>query len=137
MRWQEVPPTYSNALDEGFSTFEVEYSGIGGWRMVRSLFEGALEDKAEAMGLEYNGEIEMDTGDLLLAERDNDIDGYIAVLYQDIYDARRPIAKAPLQDHNNFRHKYTGSHNPDEIGIPGDTSFVDIDGTNLRYMLGD
>ncbi len=135
MRWQQVPPTYSDALDEGFSTFEVEYSGIGGWGKVRSLFEGALEEKAEAIGLEYNGELELDTGEILLAERDNDIEGYVAVLYKDVYDARRPVAKAPLQKHENFRNEYTGSHKPDEVGIPGNTAFVDVDGTNLRYIL--
>lgn len=135
MRWREVPSTYSDALDEGFSTFEVEYNGIGGWRKVRSLFEGALEEKAETMGLNYDSGIELDTGELLLSERDNGIEGYVAVLYKDTYDARRPVAKAPLQKHENFRNEYTGSHSHDEIGIPGDTGFVDVDGTNLRYIL--
>lgn len=133
MRWNDVPRTYSGALDDGFSTFETEYSGIGGWSKVRSLFEGALEEKAEVLGLEFDSVI--DTGEILLQERDNGIDGYVAVLYKQAYDARRPIAKAPLQKHENFRHDYTGSHKPDEIGIPGNPDFVDVDGTNLRYML--
>lgn len=137
MRWQSIPPTYSDALDEGFTTFETEYRGIGGWGKVRSLFEGALEEKADVLGLEYDSEsgIEIDTGEVLLDERDNGIDGYIAVLYKESFDTRRPVAKTPLQKHDNFRQEYTGSHKPDEIGIPSNTGFVDVDGTNLRHYI--
>ena len=133
MRWIDIPETYSEALEEGFSTFETEYRGLGSWTMVRSLFEGALDEKAEALDLDYDPEV--DTGDILLKERENGIDGYIAVLYKESYDARRPVAKSPLMKHENFRHEYTGSHKPDEIGIPGDVDVVDVDGTNLRHML--
>lgn len=131
MRWNDVPRTYSDALEEDFSTFEMEYNGIGGWNQVRSLFENALGTKAEALELNYEPEI--DTGDILLKERDNRIEGYTAVLYEEIFDVRRPLAKTPLSKHDNFRHDYTGTHKPDEIGIPGDPDIVDVDGTNLRH----
>ena len=137
MRWIDVPETYSEALEEGFSTFETEYRGIGGWGKVRSLFEGALEEKAEVIREDYDDEIELETGEVLLSERENGIDGYIAVLYKNVYDSRRPIAKAPLQRHENFRKEYTGTDKPDEIGIPGNTTFVDVDGTNLRHLLSE
>ena len=130
MRWSDVPGTYGEAIDEGFTTFEVEYNGIGGWNMVRSLFENAVEDKADALGVDYD--LEIDTGEVLLKERENGIDGYCAVLYQEVYDARRPLAKTPLNNHQNFRREYTGTHKPDELGIPGNPDVVDVDGTNLR-----
>ncbi|WP_414837449.1 hypothetical protein ACK3SF_04210 [Candidatus Nanosalina sp. VS9-1] len=133
MRWNDVPDTYSKALEEGFSTFETEYRGIGGWAKVRSLFEGALDEKAEALGLDYDAEV--GTGEILLSERENGLEGYVAVLYKESYDARRPVAKGPLMRLENFRHEYTGSHKPDEIGIPGDPDIVDVDGANLRHSM--
>ena len=137
MRWIDVPETYSEALEEGFSTFETEYRGLGGWAMVRSLFEGALEEKAEVIKEDFDEDIQLETGEVLLSERENGIDGYVAVLYKNFYGSRKPIAKAPLQKHENFRDEYTGTHKPDEIGIPGNTTFVDVDGTNLRYLLAE
>jgi hypothetical protein len=131
MRWGEVPDTYGNALEQGFTTFETEYRGIGGWNQVRSLFEKAVETKADALDIEYD--LELDTGDVLLKERENGIDGYSAVLYEEIFDARRPLAKTPLSKNESFRVEYTGSHKPDEIGIPGNPEIVDVDGTNLRH----
>ena len=134
MLWKDIPETYSEALEEDFNTFQTEYRGLGGWGKVRSLFEGALDEKSEALNLEYAPEV--DTGEILVKERENGIDGYTAVLYKESYGARRPVAKSPLMDHENFRHEYTGTHKPDEIGIPGDPSVVDVDSTNLRHMLG-
>lgn len=98
---------------------------------MRSLFEKAVETKADALDIEYD--LELDTGDVLLKERENGIDGYSAVLYEEIFDARRPLAKTPLSKNESFRVEYTGSHKPDEIGIPGNPEIVDVDGTNLRH----
>lgn len=130
MLWTEVPPTYREALDSGFTTFEEEYNGIGGWNKVRSLFEKAVEHKSEALGIDY--EFDPGTEDVLLSYGHSGQECYTAVLYDDVYGARRPLAKTPLNRYDSFRHDYTGTHKPDEMGVPGNPGIVDVDGKNLR-----
>lgn len=133
MSLNNVPQTYSEALEEGYTTFEVEYSGRGGWSDIRNLFQGALSDTADEMlednGAEADPDIVIDTGEVLIDQVKDDLTGYTAVLYKGIGDERRPVAKTSLQT-------LEGEAVPsEEVQIPEDTSGVEVDGTNLGRLL--
>ena len=129
MSLDDVPQSYSEALDEGYRTFEVEYSGRGGWGEVSGLFEDALQDEAEILeGLSQDSDrILVNTGELLLERMDESVEGYLAVLYKRVEDTREPVAKTYLEPEEGVE--------PDtqfEVGIPEDTGEVVVDGNNLR-----
>jgi len=87
-----------------------EYSGRGGGKDITSLFRDAFADEIEAildnntsleaMGIEPNleDEIIVNTGEILLHEESSS-EEYLAVLYKDLGDGRKPVAKAPLTEH--------------------------------------
>lgn len=128
MSLDDVPQSYSEALDEGYRTFEVEYSGRGGWGEVSGLFEDALQDEAEILeGLSQDPDILVNTGELLLGRMDESVEGYLAVLYKRVEDTREPVAKTYLELEEGVE-----SDTQFEVGIPEDTGEVVVDGNNLR-----
>ena len=145
MNLDSVPQTYSEALEEGYSTFETEYSDRGGWKDITSLFRDAFADEIEAildnntsleaMGIEPNPEDEIivNTGEILLQGESNS-EEYLAVLYKDLGDGRRPVAKAHLTEHE-AQQDDRGSREMDKSQIPDSGEMVEFDRNNVLELL--